>query len=172
MKTSVTYYGNSSSTQLSRIVDAAMSITLAGKFKVTDELLRMPGMSGTMYRKFINNLVQLVEEPRYLEVGSWAGSTLCSAIQGNKVRAFAIDNWSQFQGPQSLFFHHLSKFVSAETAVSFLNSDFRKAQYESIGKHNIYLFDGPHEYKDQYDGLLLAKSALDGELVLIVDDWN
>jgi hypothetical protein len=37
---------------------------------------------------------------------------------------------------------------------------------------NIFLFDGPHEEKDQYDGVTVARLALDKSFILIVDDWN
>jgi hypothetical protein len=42
----------------------------------------------------------------------------------------------------------------------------------SLGTFNVYLFDGPHSDKDQYDGLVLATPALTREFILIVDDWN
>ena len=68
------------------------------------------GMSGRRYRLFINALMGLIPNPRYLEVGVWAGSTLCSAIAGNKVQAVAIDNWSQFAGPRERFLENLKQF--------------------------------------------------------------
>ena len=70
------------------------------------------GMSGKLYRFFINTLVRQLGDAAYLEVGSWAGSTLCSAIHDNKVRAVAIDNWSQFGGPKDLFFKNLRTFTT------------------------------------------------------------
>jgi hypothetical protein len=51
-------------------------------------------------------------------------------------------------------------------------SDFREVDYASLGKHNIYFFDGPHEEQDQYDGLSLALPALDDTFILLIDDWN
>lgn len=172
MQVSISYDGNPAANALSRNVEAAMEAALRGSSKVNDELLSILGMSGKCYRMFINNLCESVADCRYLEVGSWAGSTLCSAIFGNQIRALAIDNWSQFDGPQHLFFHHLSRFSSKTTAVSFLNSDFRAAPFAAIGRYNVYLFDGPHEYQDQYDGLAFARDALEDEIVFIVDDWN
>ena len=62
--------------------------------RLTEAVEVMEGMSGRRYRRFINFLVAAVPQPRYLEVGSWMGSTLCAAIHGNRLRAFAIDNWS------------------------------------------------------------------------------
>ena len=49
---------------------------------------------------------------------------------------------------------------------------FRKINYTEIGKYNVYLFDGPHEEEDQYDGLMYVQPALDDEFIFICDDWN
>jgi hypothetical protein len=43
----------------------------------------------------------------------------------------------------------------------FIEDDFRKINYTDIGKFNVYLFDGPHDEEDQYDGIALAQPALD-----------
>jgi len=150
----------------------ALRDAIAGKGKLSDFILSMEGMSGKKYRCFINNLVEILQNPRYLEVGSWAGSTLCSAIYKNAVTAVAIDNWSLFGGPVDKFFQNLSQSVSAETKVSVLSQDFRKVSFRGLGTFNIYLFDGPHTYEDQYDGLALALPCLENEFVFIVDDWN
>jgi hypothetical protein len=137
-----------------------------------ESVLSMVGMSGRKYRLFINNLIGSISGPRYLEVGSWAGSTLCSAIHGNDVTAVAIDNWSEFDGPSNLFFGALAQSVSSSTRVSVINRDFRQLNYASLGRFNVYLFDGPHAAQDQYDGIAMALDALDHEFIFIVDDWN
>jgi hypothetical protein len=62
------------------------------------------GMSGQKYRMLINKLVGALRDARYLEVGSWKGSTAAAALHGNRVRAVCIDNWSQFDGSQESFF--------------------------------------------------------------------
>jgi hypothetical protein len=144
----------------------------AATLNSTQGFYAIDGMSGKKYRYFINTLVKNVNNAAYLEVGSWAGSTLCSAVHGNKVRAVAIDNWSQFGGPKDLFFSNLKSFMTAETRVHVIEGDFREVDYENIGIFNIYLFDGPHEEKDQYDGLAMAQNALEDEFVFIIDDWN
>jgi hypothetical protein len=129
-------------------------------------------MSGKKYRIFINNLIGSISDSRYLEVGVWQGSTFCSAIYKNELRAMAIDNWSQFQGPAARFYANISKFKGPGTRLSFLESDFRSVDFSSIGVYNVYLFDGPHKAQDQRDGVMLAQPALDRQFVLIVDDWN
>jgi hypothetical protein len=110
-------------------------------------------------------------DPRYLEIGVWQGSTFCSAIYGNKVRALAIDNWSQFGGPSEKFFENLNRFRGNAT-IDFLDIDFHEVNFSDIGKFNVYFYDGPHTEQDQYDGVNLAQPALDDQFVLIVDDWN
>jgi hypothetical protein len=151
---------------------AAFATGLAGESEIDPQVLKIPGMSGRCYRYFINNLVRMMPDARYLEVGTWAGSTLCAAISNNRVSATAIDNWSEFGGPKALFESHLALFKTPQAHVRFIESDFRAVDFSGLGRFNIYLFDGPHEYRDQYDGLDLALPALEEQFVLIVDDWN
>lgn len=135
-------------------------------------VISLHGMSGRKYRHFINNLIRKANNPHYLEIGSWAGSTLCSAISNNALRATAIDNWSMFGGPKESFEANLARFRTSKAYVNFIESDFRQLDYTTLGPFNVYLFDGPHEYKDQYDALAFAKPALADTFIFIVDDWN
>lgn len=160
-----------SSTKLIEAVEYAYK-NLASN-NVPSSLLQMVGMSGRSYRRFINLLIKTVEDPRYLEVGSWAGSTLCSAILGNTCRALAIDNWSEFGGPAQAFFGNVANSVTdGNPSVSILSMDFRKAPIAAFAPFNVYLYDGPHTEEEHYDGLRLAVAAMDDSFVFIVDDWN
>lgn len=151
---------------------SAMQATLNGQSKVPTQILSMKGMSGRRYRSFINTLIEIMPNPAYLEVGSWAGSTLCSAIYGNTLRALAIDNWSEFGGPSNVFFEEVSKYISNSIKLSVLNADFRDVPWKNIGEFNVFLFDGPHTFEDQRDGMELGLCAMEDEFVVIVDDWN
>jgi len=132
----------------------------------------MEGMSGQRYRRFINRLIASLPRAAYLEVGSWTGSTLCAAVHGNRLRAFAIDNWSMYGGPLQAFLRNLSECDCTGADLNFLTADFRQVDYTALGTFNVYLFDGPHEHADQHDGLVLAAPALAEEFVFLVDDWN
>jgi len=153
-------------------LEKAFYKALYGVSKIDPAVLEMDGMSGRKYRLLINNLIEAVPHARYLEIGTWAGSTLCSAINGNQVRATAIDNWSEFGGPKAQFLRNLERFKTPGADVTFIESDFRKIEYTSLGRFNVYMFDGPHTSADQYDGISLPLPALENEFVLIVDDWN
>jgi hypothetical protein len=153
-------------------VKAALNRAFLGEGKLSPEVLSIDGMSGKKYRMLINNLIESIGDARYLEVGVWQGSTLCAAIYKNKVRALAIDNWTQFGGPYNRFYNNLALFKGPDAKVSFLETDFRKVDFSTIGKFNVYLFDGPHDLVDQRDGVILAQPALDDQFIMIVDDWN
>lgn len=134
--------------------------------------LAIEGMSGRRYRLLINALIRSLPDARYLEVGVWAGSTFCSAIAGNRVRALAVDNFSQFGGPKQKFYANLADAVGRNTVVSVIEADFRSVDFSAFGPFNVYLFDGPHERQDQYDAMRLPLDALDERFIMIVDDWN
>jgi hypothetical protein len=142
-----------------------------------DWLMTMEAMSGKKYKHFINQLISQVNDVKYLEVGTWTGSTACSSLYNNKVDAYFVDNWGQFN-PQgnvkSLFFKNIDEIKkdSPEATYQFQEKDFRSVDYNDIGKYNVYFFDGPHEEQDQYDGVVYAQAALEDEFIFICDDWN
>lgn len=151
---------------------ASFKRSMALDHKLHPAVAGMQGMSGRKYRYLINNLIEAMKNPRYLEVGSWAGSTACAAIYGNQLTAVCIDNWAEFGGPKDTFLNNVNVVKNEYVNFKFIESDFRKVDYSQIGKFNVYMFDGPHEEKDQYDGVVVAQPALDDLYTLIVDDWN
>jgi hypothetical protein len=140
--------------------------------KLSDDTLKMEGMSGRAYRMLINNLVASVPGARYLEIGSWKGSTACSAMEGNRLRIVCIDNWSEFNGPKDAFMANTARCITRNVQFKFIESDFRTVDYSNIGTFNVYLFDGPHTVEDHFNGVSLPLPALDDEFFFVVDDWN
>jgi len=172
MPAHVTHSVPTADTPLVRALQQAFSKACGEETRLSPALETMEGMSGRRYRRFANYLVAAVPQPAYLEVGSWTGSTLCAAIHGNRLRAFAIDNWSMFGGPVQAFLRNVADCDSSDVDFNMLTEDFRRVDFSRLGRFNVYLFDGPHSRDDQYDGLAMAQPALDDEFVLVVDDWN
>ena len=143
--------------ELSRNIKEAFGKALNSESEIDPDVLTMVGMSGGKYRHFVNNLIRGLPNPSYLEVGCWTGSTLCSAISRNRVRATGIDNWSEFGGPKDQFLANVNQLVP-EAHVSGMR--LRKLDIASLGTFNVYLFDGPHVYQDHCDGLVHAARAL------------
>jgi len=169
--TSIEFSGDWSN-DLAQILKKSFDKADQVQHKLPEYLLKMHGMSGQKYRSLINNLIEIMPNPRYLEVGCHSGSTFCSAIWQNSCKALAIDNWSMFGGPKDQFFRNLEHFSNSNVESSFIESDFRAVDYTSIGKFNVFMFDGPHEQTDQYDGIKLALPALDDTFIMVIDDWN
>ena len=139
--------------------------------KCSSEILAMEGMTGTKTRHLYNNLLDC-SGARYLEVGVFTGSSLCSALYKNSLEyAYAVDNWSQFGGPKKEFLANLKRF-KGKNHVVFLESDFLDLDVELLPTFNIYLFDGGHDYKDHVDALSHVKQCLEDVFLYIVDDWN
>jgi hypothetical protein len=172
-ETSYRLNGDFTLNPLSLLLFQSFFDALALKHKLPNEILEMEGMSGRKYRYFINNLISNMTQPCYLEVGSWMGSTACAAIYGNSVTITCVDNWSQFGGPKTEFLENISKNLNSNVNLKFIENDFRKVDFSQLGTvFNVYLYDGPHEERDQHDGIVIAQPALSNTYVLIVDDWN
>lgn len=171
-ETSIKLTGNFSKSAYGAVLKHSLDRSLEISHKLPDWILTMPGMSGRKYRSLINTVVENVPAPRYTEVGSWAGSTSCSAMWGNTAAVTCIDNWSEFDGPRDAFIQHTNQARSENISFDVIEEDFRKIAWADRPKSNVYLFDGPHTEADQYDGIAIAQPALDNLHILIVDDYN
>ena len=168
---SIKFVGDFSSPLADKLQKATMA-ALELDHKLPDSVRLMSGMSGKKYRYLINNLISFIRDARYLEVGSWKGSTACAAMHGNTCKVTCIDDWSHYGTNNQDFFNNTKDSLSDNIEFTVIEKDFRQVEYGNIGKYNVYFFDGPHEEIDQYDGVVLAQNALDFEYILIVDDYN
>ena len=183
-ETSILLEGDFDRDSYSKILKTAFFQSWAINTKIPDWIKFMPGMSGRKYRYLINNLVSLIEDARYLEIGCWTGSTVCAALYGNQAKALCIDNWMKFKEEEEVkkFFNtkdqridfeiNTKKIITDKIDFKFIESDFREVNYNALGKFNIYCYDAIHEEQHQYQGVSIAQPALDDTYVLIVDDWN
>jgi hypothetical protein len=138
--------------------------------KITNDIINMDGMSGTKTRHFYNNLLNS-ENARYLEIGTWKGSSVCSAMCNNKAKVVCIDNWSEFGGPKSEFLVNFEKFKGDNDAI-FIENDCYNVDVSTLPKFNIYMYDGNHLSENHYKSLLHYYNCLDDIFIFIVDDWN
>jgi hypothetical protein len=102
-------------TTLIEHVEKCLKLTDQYNSKVDPKILTMQGMSGKKTRHFYNNICSM-EDARYLEIGTWKGSSICSAMCNNKMTCLAIDNWSEFGGPKNEFLENFNKFKGENNA--------------------------------------------------------
>lgn len=160
----------SSFLELKQHVETSFENAEKGKSKITNEILNMEGMSGKKTRHFYNNLLNK-DDARYLEIGTWKGSSVCSAMCGNKAKVICIDNWSEFNGPKNEFLINFNAY-KGENEARFIEQDCYKVDTSQLPKFNIYLYDGNHTKDSHYKALVHYFECLDDMFVFIVDDWN
>jgi hypothetical protein len=154
---------------LQKHVELCIKNAEEGISKIDNVIKNMYGMTGLKTRHFYNNLLSM-EDSRYLEIGTWKGSSVCSAIFKNKAKVVCIDNWSEFGGPKDEFLKNL-EYAKGENDVKFIENDCFKVDISTLDKFNIYMYDGGHSYEEHYKALKFI-DVMDEEFIFIVDDWN
>jgi hypothetical protein len=138
--------------------------------KITNDILNIEGFSGSKTKHFYNNLLRL-NDARYLEIGTWKGSTVCAAMYGNKANIVCIDNWSEFGN----FYQELEIKINeykGENTVAIIEQDSWTVNVSLLPKFNIYMYDGNHSEECHYRALPYYYNCLDDTFIFIVDDWN
>jgi hypothetical protein len=139
------------------------------------EILEYEGYTGTRTRHFYNNICnsEKLENIKYLEIGTWNGSSSMSAVYKNKITGLFIDNWCQFGGDPNIFRNNMSKF-GKDADVFLLESDCWQVNLNDLnmGPFNVYLFDGDHAELDHFKSLEYYYPILEDIFIFMVDDWN
>jgi len=151
-------------------IQRSFDLAQKDKSKCSSEILSMQGMSGSRTRHFYNNILN-IPDARYLEIGTWKGSSVCSAMYGNNAKVICIDNWAEFNGPKQEFLQNFEKFKGQNNA-SFIEQDCFTVDVSKLPKFNIYLYDGDHKEICHYKALTHYIDCLDEKFIFIVDDWN
>jgi hypothetical protein len=156
--------------ELKKQIENAFNNAEKGISKLTNEILTMEGATGKKTRHFYNNLLN-TQNASYLEIGTWKGSSVCSAMYENKAKVICIDNWSEFGGPKEEFLNNFNRYKGDNDA-TFIEADCFKYDVSKLPKFNIYLFDANHEEESHYKALVHYYDCLDDIFIYIVDDWN
>ena len=138
--------------------------------KLPPGILALPGYSSAKVRHLLNNLCDF-PSCRYLEIGTWKGSTVLSASYRNAGSFVAVDDFSQFDGPRAeceanrLAWKDDCRFVLHDAGAWQLD-------LETIGPVNVYFYDGGHADDEQYLAFSYFDPILQDPFIAIVDDWN
>ena len=133
-------------------------------------VLLLDGMSGIKTRHFYNMLCS-IKNAKYIEIGSWKGSSICSAMSNNNMICLAIDNWKTLGGPKEEFLENFNKYRGKNNA-KYLEQDCWQVDVDNIGKYNIFLYDGDHSQESHSKILEYYYPCLEDEFIYLVDDWN
>jgi hypothetical protein len=164
---------------LRRQAQRAISEAEASRSALPPAVLALEGYSSPTVRHFLNNLCRFAAV-RYLEVGTWKGSTLMSAAYGNRGSFTAIDDFS----------HHVQSRREGQEARATLGRVRRRFRRQCRTRFhdsdcwdqalrrrlprgvNVYFYDGRHTYEDQYRAFTHFDPVLASPYLGVVDDWN
>jgi len=172
--------------------ESALELANKDQTKLTEnQLSNYNGLSGKRIRIFLNELIK--EDTRYLEVGTFTGSTFVSALYGNNPQSAividsfaAADTWEmdlkvdvQYHGitvKNGLLLLFLENCLRNDIRnFSCIQSDcfnLPTPDKQEIREVNTYLFDGGHTQEDHIRALTYYLNNMDNIFIYIVDDWN
>jgi len=172
-----------------------------GRVKRTSEVMPLapdvPTMSPYRTRWLLNQLVKdLGADEAYLEIGTWQGATLISALWDNPLaRGYACDNFSQFnqipgtglwEGVRPAFLKNMARYQETGRlgAFSFFDEDCfalaARAKVPVKAKDGrpfgwpigVFFYDGDHSRIATARAFVDFQPFLAREVIVIVDDWN
>ena len=148
------------------------------------------GLTSPRVRHFLNNLCSQ-EGAVYLEVGVYAGSTFCAAVQNNDmVAAYANDNWSQpnLQPAREdinllledvtvdTFVQNLQENITTDSLdfdIQVLNGDSSKLGKKDFTHNvNIIFYDGDNSEHKMREFFINMIDFTEDVFTLVVDDAN
>lgn len=142
--------------------------------KTADQADFVRGIGGNI-RVLLN---RLCSQPgtRYLEIGTWHGSSLGSALLGNPdIHAVSVDNRSmEGSGEARISTAHVVNVLQlpgATTAV--MESDGFVTDLSAHGPFDVYFYDGDHSEEAHAAALSLIGTRYLAPLsVVVIDDYN
>jgi predicted O-methyltransferase YrrM len=153
---------------------AELPAQLEDTARFAEILEAVPGLART------NNLALLSLAARcvapgewYVEVGTFRGTSLVTAMRGNDHARFAaLDNWSFDEASRPQLEANLERFGLTGRAELLEGDAFETLRSGALAGHAIgaYYYDNGHEYEQQLDGLRLVEPYLASPSLLIVDD--
>ena len=140
-----------------------------------DVLSKIHCMSRARVYAVLNAVVSSMDyDDLYLEVGTYQGGSLISALLGNEARAIGVDNFNEFKETNTYerTQSNLEAFGVGDRAV--LRSMSYQEFFASVPadfKVAVYYYDGQHDYPGQLAGMEAAWHHLRPGSMILVDDY-
>lgn len=140
----------------------------------------IPGLTSSRMQKLIRDIAGA--STKYLEVGSFLGSTAVAALSsGNLKEAHFVDHWKEDIQPQAgeelpdtnkdLFIQNVKKY-KGETACKVYDTDMYDADVTKIKDIDFFFYDGPHDHMNTYAATKYFAKTLANEAIIVFDDAN
>jgi cephalosporin hydroxylase len=111
----------------------------------------------------------------YVEVGTYQGGSLISALRDNDARAVGVDSFGEFQttNNQETTLKNLETY-GVLPRVALHNMGFQEyfALVPADFRIQVYYYDGAHDYETQLAGMEAAWPFLQKGSIVLVDDYS
>lgn len=141
--------------------------------------VEVPGLTSPRVKQLLNYLA--ARSNKYLEVGSFLGATMCSALLNNDITAYAVDNWERNilpangvdlpENKKSSFIDNVRNFKGSNT-VKVFDCDFNKVDLKELSNIDLFFYDGDHSEESTKQALKYFAPALADVSIVIFDDAN
>ena len=169
---------------LSRHIEDCIEKYESGHSKLNEKAVSMDGMIGPPARNLLNLLADF-GGCRYMQVGTWKGACLYSALYGNNIDyAFACDNFSQYSASPDdretpiVNFDILLNLMQPDEEGEIVEFEFYDGNCWGMPLNkikapiNMYFYDGGHNSGDHFLSLYYFYPVFDDNFIFVCDDWK
>lgn len=149
----------------------AFSDALSAKSTLPRDFLQHNGVSGRLYRAFINNYFKLMPGYRYLELGAHDGTAFLAALWQNELEALAVDDWRGKEESRRMFMNNLMCINAPDSRFGMLDKALGDLFPQALGPRSaLFCFRSCQASPELLDDILSSTPELPA--LLVVDSWN
>lgn len=156
--------------RLAERVERAIEAAEAGRSRLAAAAWSVGGFTGGKTRHLLNNLCQPFAT-RYLEVGLLHGATFCAALCENQAHGIGIENFSEFDGAESIVRANAERCVTRGTT-EFRFQDVLTVDPVPLAPVDVLFYDGNHAETATRETLAHLLPTLTNPGIVLVDDYN
>lgn len=140
---------------------------------------KVEGITSDRTRQLLNELAKL--STSYLEIGVLNGGTFCSVLDGNTLKAYAIDHWkdetqaangsTSIKASKQTFIDNVRKFKNTST-IKLFDSNFLNVDKTEINNIDMFFYDADHSHEMTSAAVRYFSDKFTNEAILIFDDAN
>lgn len=142
--------------------------------------INIKGLTSPRVQSLLNLLAS--KSTTYLEVGSFLGATAASALSGNKVKAYLVDNWAESLQPAEAdihmpenskedFLENIEPYIG-ENTVEVFDGDMFTFGKDQISGVDLFFYDGPHDHATVSRAVRHFAPCLAPGAIIVFDDAN
>jgi predicted O-methyltransferase YrrM len=142
--------------------------------------ITIEGLTSPRVQSLLNVLAS--KSSTYLEVGTFLGATAAAALNGNKIKAYLVDNWADGIQPAEAnvilpdndkdeFILNIEPYIG-KSDVEILDGDMFSFGPDRIKDVDLFFYDGPHDHATVSKAVQHFAPCLAPGAVLVFDDAN